>query len=123
MVRDPETRRKVHRPADPSERVTIVKSELAIIPQALFDQVQAIRRQRGEKIFGPDGRKKPAFIARAMDSPLAGLLRCGACGSPMVRGPKCGRGKARIRCSQAANSGRCDHTRSYILGRSRRKSL
>jgi hypothetical protein len=114
MVRDPETRRKVHRPADPSERVVITKPELAIVPQELFNEVQRIRRQRGEKIFGPDGRKKPAFIARATDSALSGLLRCGACGSPMVRGPKCGRGRARIRCSQAANNGGCQHTRSYI---------
>jgi hypothetical protein len=115
MVRDPESRRKVHRPADPGERVVIEKPELAIIPPELFDEVQRIRKQRGEKIFGRDGKAKPVFIARATDSPLSGLLRCGACGSPMVRGPKTAQGKARIRCSQAANNGGCDHTRSYVL--------
>jgi hypothetical protein len=115
MVRDPETRRKVHRPADPSERVVITKPELAIVPQELFSAVQRIRKQRGEKIFGPDGRKKPTFIARAMDSPLSGLLRCASCRSHMVRGPKGAGGKARIRCSQATNNGGCQHTRSYIL--------
>jgi site-specific DNA recombinase len=115
MVRDPSTRRKVHRPADPSERVVITKPELAIVPQELFSAVQRIRKQRGEKIFGPDGRTKPTFIARATDSPLSGLLRCGACGSPMVRGPKCGRTRPRIRCSKAANNGGCEHNRSYIL--------
>jgi DNA invertase Pin-like site-specific DNA recombinase len=114
MVRDPSTRRKVHRLADPSERVVITKPELAIVPQELFSAVQRIRKQRGEKIFGPDGRTKPTFIARATDSPLSGLLRCGACGSHMVRAPK-GQKKARIRCSKAANNGGCEHTRSYIL--------
>lgn len=114
-VLDPSTRRKVHRPADPSERVVITKPELAIVPQSLFDLVQEIRKQRSEKIFGPDGRTKPAFIARSTDSPLSGLLRCGACGSPVQRAPKTAQGKARIRCSQAANNGGCQHGRTYVL--------
>jgi hypothetical protein len=115
MVRDPQTRKLLHRPADPSERVVITKPELAIVPPELFDEVQRIRKERSEKIFGPNGKAKPVFIARATDSPLSGLLRCGACGSPVQRAPKTAQGKARIRCSKAANNGGCQHGRTYVL--------
>lgn len=105
MIKDPDTGRKVSRPAEPAVRQETPVPALAIVPQAMFNQVQA----RLEVVGGgrPDQQRKAKRL-------LSGLLRCGICGGGMSAKGKIG-GIDRIRCTGQHENGVCAHKRSYRL--------
>jgi site-specific DNA recombinase len=111
----PETGKKVKRPALPGDLVVTQLPHLRIVEQSLFDAANELRSSRARTHFGPGGRCKRSgpFIARS-NHLLAGLLRCGGCGSVM-RIQSVTRGVPYASCTAAARVGNCDHDRTYNL--------
>ena len=108
MMKDPDTGKRIIRPNLPEERMHQDAPHLRIIPDELFDSVQAqiaarSHRQRKENM---GMQKRPQYL-------LSGLLKCDACGSGMVR---CGRdksGKTRLQCSLHRGSKSCPNPKSF----------
>lgn len=88
FFRDPITRKRRARLRPEPEWKTLTKPDLRIIPEDIWQHVQARRRARSSEKGG-----RPAGSGRH-PSILSGLLRCGVCGGPMsivggtVRGDK-----------------------------------
>ena len=108
MLRDPATGKRISRPNPPTDWVTTDAPELRIVPEDLFQAVQALIARRT-----PD----PAERARQRrpQRPLSGLLRCGCCGAGMsVRGTDRS-GRVRIECTRHATSRTCPAPRTWYL--------
>jgi site-specific DNA recombinase len=76
-VRDPDTGRRIMRTRPQSEWIWTDAPDLRIIPQALWESVQARRQGRRREARGNvRGRRATAL--------LSGLLECGTCGSHYV---------------------------------------
>ena len=107
FVKVPGTNKRAKRPRPQNEWRTMDRPELRIVPEELWERVQArlawVKRQ-----YGRDTR--PGLTSRAASSPflLSGFLRCGTCGASMVI--VTGRGKGghlRYGCPQNFYRGAC----------------
>jgi site-specific DNA recombinase len=76
-VRDPDTGKRIMRPRPPSEWIWTDAPELRIIPQTLWQSVQARRQGRRREARGNVRGRRAAAL-------LSGLLQCGSCGSHYV---------------------------------------
>jgi len=94
MVKDPDTSKRVSRPNPPSEWLHADVPELRIIPDELFDAVQAQLAARSHT-----QRKDNVGAQRRPKRLLSGLLKCGYCGSGMSVAGTDKSGKVRLRCS------------------------
>jgi site-specific DNA recombinase len=75
------------------------------VPAELFARVQAQKAERGKR--HPEHSRRPKHL-------LAGLLKCGCCGSAMAiaNGSTAGR---RIWCGRRKEGGRCENGKTYAL--------
>lgn len=71
-VRDPDTGKRTMRPRPESEWMETQAPDLRIVPQELWDVVQAIRE--GKRSLKAFGRRTPKYL-------LSGLMKCAECGS------------------------------------------
>ena len=108
MVKDPMTGNRVSRPNPQSERQRAEVPELRIVPDEIFEAVQAqiIERSHSERHSNIGIHKRPKYL-------LSGLLKCGACGSGMSRMGDDKSGRTRIRCSAHTNSGACPGPKTF----------
>jgi site-specific DNA recombinase len=100
-------------PRPESEHVTTVLPDLRIIPEKLWDTVQA-RLRRFDR---PKGGRTAGSTKSAAPSILAGLLRCGLCGGSMIvvhRTTKDGYSYATLGCTTNKSRGAaiCKNDRS-----------
>lgn len=105
MRKDPRTGRRVSRPNPESEWITTAAEELRIVPRELFEEVQAIKAARGKE--RPERSQRPRHL-------LAGLLRCGCCGSAMAVNNVSHAGR-RIACGRRKEGGNCPNARTFPL--------
>ena len=103
MVRDPESRNRLSRVNPADERVQVELPELRIVEDALWEQVQATRRDLAS--VGLQRRNRPRHL-------LSGLVRCGQCGSSLIVD-----GKDYLRCSSGRQGGTCTNRRSIRIGK------
>jgi site-specific DNA recombinase len=101
MRKDPRTGKRVSRANPPDQWISVDVPALRIVPAELFARVQAAKIERGKA--RPERARRPRHL-------LAGLLRCGCCGSAMS--VAVGR---RIYCSRRKEGGRCANGRTYFL--------
>lgn len=111
-VKNPETGRRLYRPAAIEDRITVDAPQLRIIPQGLWDCVQELRTARS-KAKGYHGPRQHKFVNK--DQLLLGLLTCGKCGGSMMIGQNNPDGSPRMVCSFGYKKSGCDHRRSYCL--------
>jgi hypothetical protein len=97
------------RAVDPSEHIIRPAPHLRIIPQDLWDRVQARRAQRSTN------RTKGIRRTERSHHLLSGLLRCGACGGNMKIKGKDREGHSRIVCSNAYNYRACTNSKTYDI--------
>jgi site-specific DNA recombinase len=105
MHKDPDTGRRVSRANPETEWITTPVPHLRIVQAQLFAEVQAIKVARGK--LRPEQHRRPKHL-------LAGLLRCGCCGSAMVANNLDHAGR-RIYCGRRKEGGRCANGKTYKL--------
>lgn len=105
MIRDPESGRRVSRPNPESEWMRADAPHLRIVPPDIIEAALARK-------MGKTPRIKP--FPKRTQRLLTGLLRCGACGSGMSQTSPA-RGRSRIMCSAARESGICSARRKVSL--------
>ncbi len=105
MQKDPDTGRRVSRPNPESEWIIKAVPQLRIVPAELFAKVQGIKAVRGKA--RPEQSHRPRHL-------LAGLLRCGCCGSAMVVN-NVGHEGRRLYCGRRKEGGRCTNGKTYKL--------
>ncbi|NBJ13247.1 recombinase family protein, partial [Microvirga sp. SYSU G3D207] len=106
MDTNPETGRRISRPADGSEVMTADAPELRLVDDALWQRVQAINEAKAA--LKSHQKRRPPHL-------LSGLLRCGCCGSGMSVHDRDKTGKTRVRCSAVRESGVCTNRRIIYL--------
>jgi len=114
---NPDTGKYIKRKATAEDRSSADAPHLRIVPQELWNAVQATLRGRATMKFGPTGKivRRPS-VART-DYLLAGMLRCGACNHHMQISGASKNGNTRIGCAAAIQRATCKHTRTYDLER------
>ena len=105
MHKDPDTGRRVSRANPENEWITTPVRHLRIVDAELFAKVQAIKTGRGKE--RPEKAHRPKHL-------LAGLLRCGCCGSAMAVNNVSHKGR-RIYCGRRKEGGRCANGKTYRL--------
>ncbi|KZE34150.1 recombinase family protein, partial [Chelatococcus daeguensis] len=105
MVRDPDTGRRVPRPRPESEWQSVDAPHLRIVPQDLWEAAQDRKHGRSR------GAGRTLVRTKRL---LSGLIRCGHCGGGMSIASKA-RGRQRIACSRARESGTCQNTKKVFL--------
>jgi site-specific DNA recombinase len=105
MHKDPDTGRRVSRPNPESEWITKPVPHLRIVDVELFAKVQAAKTARGKR--RPERAHRPKHL-------LAGLLRCGCCGSAMAVN-NVRTNSRRIYCGRRKEGGRCANGKTYKL--------
>jgi len=100
MIKDPATGKRISRPNPPDQHRQAEAPHLRIVPDQLWQAVQARKRAAGSPhTSGPKTRRI-----------LSGLIRCGACGGVMVsQGNR--HGTARLQCASYIESGTCANGR------------
>ncbi|MDA9463226.1 hypothetical protein XH87_01125 [Bradyrhizobium sp. CCBAU 53415] len=115
-VLNPETGRKLKRRTKAEDVIEIDAPHLRIIPQTLFDRVNAMARDRARSMFGGSGKRPGGNPERSVrDSLLRGMLTCGVCGSHMRVAQKARDGSPRVACAVADQTGECSHRKTYTL--------
>lgn len=114
-IRNYNTGKRDARKAPPDDLVTADFPHLRIIDQDLWDAVQAVRRERANRIFG-NKQVERATVVRKLH-PFGGLFRCGACGGKMILRGSGRPGNRAIACSAATWRRSCEHGKSYNLAR------
>lgn len=114
---NPDTRRKVKRPAPKGEHTVVVKPEMRIIDQDLWDAAQAVRTGRAVKMFGKGGRVVRRPVVQRGDWLLSGMLRCGSCNGHMRIAQKSRDGTGRVACAAAHQHRTCEHTKTYDIAK------
>lgn len=113
FVKHPDTGRRIRQERDPSEWVHQEAPELAIVDEATWQAAQA--RQRGCSV--PSGRPGAGRPPRHL---LSGILRCGACGGPMVVIDRyqygCATAKDRGTCTSSLRFRRIDAEHALLAG-------
>ena len=112
-IRNPETGKRLTRAAPEADRMTIDAPHLRIVPQALWDAANAIRKARGLAKFGPGGKQVRVPTTPRSTHLLSGLLKCGVCGGMMRMQQKAREGSPRIACAAAHQRSTCDHRKGY----------
>jgi site-specific DNA recombinase len=105
MHKNPDTGRRVSRANPEKDWLTTPVPHLRIVPRDLFAKVQAIKAARAK--VRPEHSHRPRHL-------LAGLLRCGCCGSAMVVNNVGHQGR-RIYCGRRKEGGRCGNGKTYKL--------
>jgi site-specific DNA recombinase len=105
MHKDPDTGRRVSRANPEDQWITTVVPHLRIVSAQLFTKVQAMKAARCK--LRPEQQRRPKHL-------LAGLLRCGCCGSAMVANNLDHSGR-RIYCGRRKEGGRCANGKTYKL--------
>jgi hypothetical protein len=110
MVKDPNMGKRLSRPNPESEWKTADVPELRIVPDELFEGVQAQIAGRARMAKGGPirGNNRPKRL-------LSGLLKCYACGSGMAVAGVDKSGRTRLRCSAHTNSGACPDPKTFYL--------
>ncbi len=102
FIKDPDTGKRVARPNPESEWVTQSVPELRIVERELWDQVKA---RQAAMAIGPQERgNNPLSDRRRPKYLLAGLLKCGSCGSAYTL-----ISKNLLGCAAARNKGTCSN--------------
>ena len=107
-LRHPDTGKRVNKPNPPSEWKTFDDPALRIIPDELWQKVQA----RLVDMARPRKNAEPILRRPHM---LSGLLRCGTCGGGLVIHGVGRQGRRRVRCSKAREAGTCVNTSSFYI--------
>lgn len=110
---NPETLKKVRRPNPKSEHLKVLKPELRIIDQALWDAAQKVRTDRSVKKFGAGGKVTRRPVVARGEHLLSGLLRCGVCNGHMRISNTSRNGTSRVACAAAHQHHTCEHTKTY----------
>ena len=110
-VRDPDTGKRVMRVRPPEEWISTDAPELRIIPEALWEAVQARRAARRLTIRGHHQGARPKYL-------LSGLLVCGECGSHYIVQSK-RQGVQWYGCAAHAERGPAICTNSRMIRRER----
>jgi site-specific DNA recombinase len=105
MRKNPQTGRRVSRVNPTADWITTAVPDLRIVPAELFSAAQAIKSERGKE--HPSHSRRPRHM-------LAGLLRCGCCGSAMAINNVTHVGR-RIYCGRRKEGGRCANGKTYQL--------
>ena len=108
-VRDPDTRNRRPRANEAAAHETRAMPELRIVPEQLWDEVQAALRARAGKPLGD--RRRPKHL-------LSGLLECGACG-----GSYAVVNRDRLGCSGRNNGRSCANARTIARDELQRRVL
>jgi site-specific DNA recombinase len=112
-VTDPEPpHHKSKRPHPASERIVTTVEHLRIVPAALWEAAQAVRKGR-QPIAGPGGTVTRRTIPRKPWL-LSGLLRCGECQGGMII-VSVSRGNRYVACAAAHMKSACAHRRRYDI--------
>lgn len=106
MVVDPKTGKRISRNGDADDRMEIDAPHLAIVPTELLERVATVRKERVHQ--QPHEYRKRRYL-------LTGLLRCGACGSGMVRTGKDKSGRVRTHCSGHRERGDCPSPSTFYI--------
>jgi hypothetical protein len=96
-VRNPETKRKVPVLRPESQWIVTEDPSLRIVPQPLWERVQARRLQQAHTYGGEDGKRR---TGRGPKYLLSGLLKCGTCDANFVMADY-----YRYRCASHLNRG------------------
>jgi hypothetical protein len=113
-VKDPETERESRRARPANEHKVQQVAHLRIVDDELWQAVQALRKARATKKFGPSGKVVSRSVVTRSSDVLSGRLQCAVCQGRMIKvGIK--RGRTYIACSAAFQRGSCAHARSYQL--------
>lgn len=113
---DPETELGQRRARPEDQHVIGRREELRIVPQELWDAVQAVRTNRAAQMFGPSGKpRRRNGITRNNDHPLSGALYCACCDGPMRISTASPNGSPRAACSNAHLRRTCHHKRSFDM--------
>jgi site-specific DNA recombinase len=107
MVKDPATGKRISRPNPKEDWQTADVPELRILPEALFEAVQAQMASRAQPSKLVNGRRPMRL--------LSGLLECGACGSGMAVAGVDKSGRTRLRCSAHTGSRSCPDPQTFYL--------
>jgi hypothetical protein len=105
MHKDPDTGRRVSRANPEDQWITTAVPHLRIVAAELFAKVRALKAARSK--LRPEQQRRPRHL-------LAGLLRCGCCGSAMVANNLDHSGR-RIYCGRRKEGGRCPNGKTYKL--------
>ncbi|MFT4120863.1 recombinase family protein [Bradyrhizobium sp.] len=115
-VLNPETQKKQKRRNPEDRHIIVMKPELRIVPQPLWDRAQKVRNARALHMFGQTGKpRRRSVIPRNNEHPLAGALRCGVCNGSMRIAQSSRNGAPRAACANAHQRGTCEHTRSFDM--------
>jgi site-specific DNA recombinase len=108
-------KRDAHK-ALPDDLVTADFPHLRIVDQDLWNDAQAVRRERANRIFGGKLIERVTVVRKS--HPFTGLFRCAECGSKMIIAGSGRNGDRGIACSEAWwRSTTCKHRKSYSLAR------
>jgi site-specific DNA recombinase len=109
MIKDPETGKRLSRP-NPPEKWQIVESpHLRIVPDDLWDAVQARKKLYGGTRIHERRRPKHMF---------SGLVCCGACGSSFTV-----KNRDQLACAAHREKGTCDNNRTIRVAELERRVL
>lgn len=115
-TKHPATERVIRRPLPEAEWIVRSAPHLRIIEQDLWDRVQARRRQRAQRKFGPSGKPgRRTDVVHRGNHLLSGLFRCSACGDSMRVVQIDRKGHSRIACAKARTFRQCEHSKSYDI--------
>ena len=115
-ILNPETQKKQKRRNPEEHHLIVMKPELRIVPQKLWDMTQKLRSERAVRMFGPSGKpRRREVVPRNNEHPLAGTLRCGVCNGHMRIAQSSRDGGPRAACANAHQRGTCEHTRSFDM--------
>jgi len=109
MDKDPETGRRISRVNPEAEWVVVDAPNLRIVPEPLWQAVQA--RKRAYAGVKPLQQRRPRHL-------LSGLLRCAACGGAYTI-----KSRHALGCSNHREQGTCDNGRTVLLAEVERRVL
>jgi hypothetical protein len=107
--KDPETGKRQARPNPEQHRVVRDVAALRIVDDTLWQAVKA-RPTHASRATRPDAGRQEIWHARRPKHLLSGLIRCGACGGPVILV-----GKAYYGCANYKNRGTCTNKLSMRL--------
>jgi site-specific DNA recombinase len=113
QIKKPGSNRRINRKSKEAP-IEVDVPHLRIIPQDLWDRVQAMRLARRR---GKTGEAPRLYRSGGKDRVLVGILRCSECNGRMMVGQSNADGSPRVVCSFGARRIECKHTKSYCLKR------
>jgi DNA invertase Pin-like site-specific DNA recombinase len=120
QVRNPETGKRNNRKSE-KPPIEVDVPHLRIVPQDLWDRVQAMRAKRRKHM--DEGRGPRVTRMGDKDRLLMGLLTCAECGARMMIGQANMDGSPRVVCGYGYRRTNCTHKKSYCLKTLTQKTL